>query len=122
MRFLRKALESLTSGEDEAQSVEDEWADRRVYVRFAFDGAEFPLVVGKLRATLRLRDLSCGGASAFCEHPLDKGDIVHLELDKNQVAAAEVLWVRQIKIGLKFVNALDPMLVRRVHEKRRNAA
>ena len=122
MRFLRRALASLTSEEDEPESADDEWADRRVYVRFAFDGAEFPLIVGKHRGTLRLRDLSCGGASAFCESPLDKGDIVHVELDKNQVVAAEILWVRQIKIGLRFVNALDPVLVRKVHEKRRNAA
>ena len=121
MRFLRKALESFADERDEPASADDDWADRRVYVRFSFDGAEFPLKIGKLRTTLRLRDLSCGGASAFCETPLDKGDIVQLELDKSHCAAAEILWVRQMKIGLKFVNALDPILVRKVHEKRRNA-
>ena len=121
MRFLRRVLESLADEQDEPASSDDDWADRRVYVRFAFDGAEFPLLIDKLRTTLRLRDLSCGGASAFCETPVNKGDIVHLELEKNQCAAAEILWVRQMKIGLKFVNALDPMLVRKVHEKRRNS-
>ena len=120
MRFLQRALEKLAPEEEAPASADDEWADRRVYVRFAFDGAEFPLLIGKLRTSLRLRDLSCGGASALCEAPLDKGDIVQLELDKKHVVAAEVLWVRQVKIGLRFVNALDPMLVRNVHEKRRN--
>jgi hypothetical protein len=123
MSFLRKLLEgSDPEEENEAESSEDDWADRRLFVRFAFDGAEFPLQIGKLRSTLRLRDLSCGGASAFCEAPLDTGDIVQLELDKSHVASAQVLWVRQMKIGLKFVNALDPMVVRKVHAKRRGVS
>jgi hypothetical protein len=122
MRFLRKAFEGLLAEQEEADTADDEWADRRLYVRFSFDGAEFPLRIGNLQSTLRLRDLSCGGASAICETPLDTGDIVYLELDKSHEAPAEVLWVRQVKIGLRFVNALDPILVRKVHAKRRGTS
>ena len=89
--------------------------DRRIYVRFAFRGTPFPVQVGETESILRLKDLSCGGAAGLTELPLTVGDIVYVDLDKKLRAAAEVLWVRRLAVGIKFVTPLDPMLVRRVH-------
>jgi hypothetical protein len=89
--------------------------DRRIYVRFAFRGTPFPVHVGDLESILRLKDLSCGGAAGLTELPLTTGDIVYVDLDKKLRAAAEVLWVRRLSVGIKFVTPLDPMVVRRVH-------
>ena len=90
--------------------------DRRIYVRFAFRGTPFPVHVGETESILRLKDLSCGGASGLTELPLTVGDIVYVDLDKKLRAAAEVLWVRRLSVGIKFVTPLAPMVVRRVHD------
>ena len=91
-------------------------ADRRVYARLPFRGSDFPVHLENLRAHVRLKDLSCRGASCFSEMPLDVGETVYLELDKNHCVAAEVLWIRRLLVGLKFVNALDTATVKKIHE------
>lgn len=93
----------------------DDWDNRRLYVRFPFRGCAFSARIDGLPSTVRLRDLSCGGASCLSETPLEVGDLIYLELEKKHVAAALVCWVHQVLVGLRFVNPLDPMLVRRVH-------
>lgn len=90
--------------------------DRRVYSRLSFRGSDFPVHVDNLRAHVRLKDLSCRGASCFSEMPLKVGEMVYLELDKKHCIAAEVLWIRRLLIGLKFMNALDAATVKKIHE------
>ena len=117
MDFMRAEMER-PAAEDTADDGHVEHDDRRIYVRFAFRGTAFPARVADIESTIRLKDLSCGGASALSEMPLTVGDVVYLELDPKHTAPAEVRWVRRLWVGLRFVNPLPPMLVRKVHADR----
>ena len=65
---------------------------------------------------IRMRDLSCGGASGLCEEALDVGAYVTVCLAKGREVEAQVRWVRQMKVGLKFTEPLAPGFVRRLHQ------
>ena len=114
MEFVRNEMAYPAAGE----AAEEDDDDRRIYVRFAFRGSAFPMRIGDVDSTLRLKDLSCGGASALSDMPLTVGDVVYVQLDGRHEVAAEVRWVRRLWVGLKFVKALAPSLVRKVHADR----
>jgi hypothetical protein len=105
--------QNSVGAEDRAESPGE---DRRVYARLPFRGSDFPVHLDNLRAQVRLKDLSCRGASCFSEMPLNVGEMVYLELDKNHCVAAEVVWTRRLGVGLRFVNALDTETVKKIHE------
>jgi hypothetical protein len=68
------------------------------------------------RSSIRLRDLSCGGASGLCDEPLDIGAYVMICFAKDHIVEAEVRWVRLMNVGLKFTHPLPPRLVRRLQQ------
>ena len=110
--------EEQPAGAGAAEDGDADHDDRRIYLRFPFRGTAFPAQVADVESTIRLKDLSCGGASALSEMPLTVGDIVYLELDARHIVPAEVRWVRRLFVGLRFVNPLAPALVRKVHADR----
>lgn len=84
--------------------------------RIPFVGHPFPLRAKGTSCSIRLRDLSCGGASGLCDEPLDVGDLVAVYFAKERVVEAEVRWVRLMNVGLKFMEPLAPGFVRRLQQ------
>ena len=88
----------------------------RLYPRIPFRGYPFQIRAGKMTCSIRMRDLSCGGASGLCDEPLDVGSFVIICLGKEQFVEAEVRWVERMSVGLKFTQPLAPGIVRRLHQ------
>ena len=88
----------------------------RVYPRVPFMGYPFPVQAGRIACSIRMRDLSCGGASGICDEPLDVGSFVIVCLGKEHYVEAEVRWVERMSVGLRFTQPLPPGLVRRLHQ------
>jgi hypothetical protein len=88
----------------------------RAYPRVPFRGAPFQLQAGRMSCSVRMRDLSCGGASAICEEPLEIGSFVTICLARDEWIEAEVRWIERMNVGLKFTHPLPPGLVRRLHQ------
>jgi hypothetical protein len=106
------ALPSETP-EPDGTSPEDGRADERI----PFLGHPFPIRAGEIRGSIRMRDLSCGGASGLCDEAFDVGAFVIVGLAKGHEVEAEVRWVRQMKVGLKFTDPLLPAFVRKLHQR-----
>jgi hypothetical protein len=68
------------------------------------------------RSLIRLRDLSCGGASGLCNEPLDIGAFIMICFAKDHIVEAEVRWVRLMNVGLRFTHPLAPRFVRRLQQ------
>jgi hypothetical protein len=83
--------------------------------RVPFVGYPFELRAGRTTTSIRLRDLSCGGASGLCDEPLNIGELVTIHFSKEQVVLAEIRWIRLLYVGLKFTEPLAPGFVRRLH-------
>jgi hypothetical protein len=88
----------------------------RVYPRVPFRGYPFPVRANGLACSIRMGDLSCGGASGICDEPLDVGSFVTVCLGKENYVEAEVLWAERMSVRLRFTNPLAPGLVRRLHQ------
>jgi hypothetical protein len=84
--------------------------------RVPFLGYPFELRAGRITSSIRMKDLSCGGASGLCDEPLDIGAFVTIHFSKEHVIEAEVRWIRLMYVGLKFTNPLAPAFVRRLHQ------
>ena len=90
--------------------------EHRVDERVPFLGYPVQIRTRWASCSIRLRDLSCGGASGLCDEALDVGDFVHVCLAKGHEVEAEVRWVRLMNVGLKFTQPLAPGFVRRMHQ------
>lgn len=66
-------------------------------------------------AFIHLKDLSCFSACGITDLPVAVGAMVFLTLKKGRWHAAEVRWVRNVMIGMRFYRPLDPELVEKVH-------
>ena len=92
------------------------WESLRADPRVPFLGHPLEIRAGGMVCSIRLRDLSCGGASGLCDEALDVGGYVIVCLAKGHEVEAEVRWVRRLNVGLKFTTPLAPGLVRRLHQ------
>lgn len=88
----------------------------RVYERVPFRGYPFQVRAGRMTCSIRMRDLSCGGASGLCDAPLDVGSFVTICLGKENFVEAEVRWIERMSVGLKFTHPLAPGVVRRLFQ------
>jgi len=88
----------------------------RVHPRVPFMGYPFQVRAGRMTCSIRMRDLSCGGASGICDEPLEIGSFVTVCLTRDHFAEAEVRWVERMSVGLSFTQPLAPGLVRRLHQ------
>jgi hypothetical protein len=61
-----------------------------------------------MSCSIRMRDLSCGGASGLCDEPLDVGSSVTICLTRDEWIEAEVRWTERTNVGLKFTHPLPP--------------
>ena len=88
----------------------------RAHPRVPFRGHPFQLRSGRMSCSIRMRDLSCGGASGICDEPLDIGSFITICLAREEWIEAEVRWIERMNVGLKFTQPLLPGLVRRLHQ------
>ena len=98
-------------GEGEAISPEDQRLSRR----HDMCGARGVIRSRRTMAFIHLKDLSCLGASGITALPVAVGAMVFLTVQKGRWHAAEVLWVKNVMMGLRFYRPLDPDLVEKVH-------
>jgi len=82
-----------------------------------FFGHPFEIRARGTCCSIRLRDLSCGGASGLCDEPLDVGSYIMVCFAKHHIVEAEVRWVRLMNVGLKFTHPLAPGFVRRLQQR-----
>lgn len=81
--------------------------DRRSSFRFGLGGRSIIARSGATVSRLKLKNLSCGGVYGITDLPAPVGGTVFLQLTDSEVRAAEVRWVRNTSIGLKFLRPLD---------------
>jgi hypothetical protein len=95
----------------EAESKEES----RLSARHDFCGHRVVIRSRRTLALFHLKDLSCLGASGLTDLPVPVGAMVFVTLKKGRFHAAEVRWVRNVMVGLRFYRPLDPEMVERVH-------
>ncbi|MDB5702894.1 MAG: hypothetical protein JWN66_10, partial [Sphingomonas bacterium] len=92
-------------------------ADRRDSRRYSFRSASFKVRASTRDCDIRLKDLSCTGASGLMCEPVGIGEHVVVEFDAKHQVEAEVCWVRRFLVGLRFTNQLRPGFVERIRER-----
>ena len=113
MRFRDWARALYSDDEDEAEELEER--ERRLDTRHEFVGDKIIMRDRKTSATLQLKDLSCKGACGVSDVPFALGAVVFLQLKKPHFHAAEVRWVRNATMGLRFFRPLAPEFVEKLH-------
>ena len=89
--------------------------DARAHPRLPFQGYPLDLVADGKRCSIRVRDLSCGGAAGICDDALEVGTFVQVCFAEDHIVHAWVRWVRLMNVGLMFSRPLAPGFVRRMH-------
>ena len=90
--------------------------DAREHLRLPFQGHRLDVLVKGRRCSIRIRDLSCGGASGLCDEALNVGAFVTICFGEDHMVDARVRWVRLMNVGLSFACPLAPGFVRRLHK------
>ena len=109
--------ESLSAPRAEGPEPEQPGSEEgRADPRLTFLGYPVQIRRGAMTCSIRMRDLSCGGASGLCDEPLDVGFHVTVCFAKEQTVEAEVRWVRLMNVGLRFTRPLPAGFVRRLHQ------
>ncbi len=117
LRNLADELRSVVglSSSDESPRRAQRCADQR----HDFIGCDVPIRSRRIHAVLHLKDISCNGAAGISDTPFAVGDTVFVQIVKPRYQAAEVRWVRNFMLGLKFHRPLEPELVERLHRRHR---
>jgi hypothetical protein len=89
--------------------------DQRLSVRHDMCGHRGVIRSRRTMAFIHLKDLSCLGACGITDLPVAVGAMVFLTLQKGRWHAAEVRWVRNVMVGLRFYRPLDPDGVEKFH-------
>jgi len=98
--------------------------ERRLDTRHDFSGHHVGIRDRRIQSVIHLKDLSCKGACGITDMPIAPGGMVFLEIKKKRFHAAEVRWVRNSLIGLRFYRPMQPEMVEKAHaaHKARQAA
>lgn len=91
-------------------------ADARAHPRFPFQGYRLELLAKGKPCSIRVRDMSCGGAAGLCDEALEVGAFVTVCFSEDHIVDARVRWVRMMNVGLMFTRPLAPGFVRRLHK------
>lgn len=65
------------------------------------------LTSGSVRRACSIRKLSAGGAVLHCDHDVEIGERLELELMNGQQLGGQVVWVRGSEVGLSFDSQID---------------
>ena len=110
---LRKWLEEP---DDEAAAAAEADHERRLDQRYDFTGHNIRIRERRAQSVIHLKDISCKGASGITELPVAVGSVVFLEVKPKRFFAADVRWVRNALIGLRFIRPLQPDMVEKAYE------
>ena len=102
LRFLRKVAHILTADATGAVEDDDSGDERREDPRFPFEGREVSVRARGLSSSFRIKDVSCGGVCGVTGIPVPVGGTVSIFLPDLEPRTAEVRWVRNTTLGLKF--------------------
>lgn len=112
-----KALRNwLEEAEPESDAAAEADLERRLDMRYDFSGHHIRVRDRRAHSLIHLKDMSCKGASGITELPVAVGSIVFLEVKSKRFFAADVRWVRNALIGLRFIRPLQPDMVEKAHE------
>ena len=109
-RLWEKLLPTRASAADR----EERGRRQRVHERVDCTGRDLPLRIGNSQYRMHLKDLSRSGAAGLTDAPVTMGQMVRLEIDKENQPLAEVRWVRRAWVGLAFEQLIPAELVRAV--------
>ena len=114
-KALRSWINDEGPTEAELEKARAEEQERRLDMRYDFAGKKVGIRDRRVQSVIGLKDLSCKGACGISEMPLSVGSLVFLEIKKNRFHAAEVRWVRNALIGIRFYRPLEPDMVEKFH-------
>jgi hypothetical protein len=121
-KLLMWALDAEGGAEERRQERE-----RRRDDRLDFNRAKLPISRRRTQATFQLKDMSRRGACGISDMPLAVGAVIFVRLAKGHYQAAEVRWVNNAQIGVRFFRPLqsemfDRLRKTRLQDGRRTAA
>ena len=114
-------LQKLLMWAEEVEGPSEEEArgrERRTEGRQDFTCADLAIRNRRSQSLFHLKDMSCRGASGISDMPLAVGAIIFLQLRKGRYHAAEVRWVRNALIGLRFFRPLESSMLLRLKRSR----
>ena len=114
-KLLMWALDEEGEAEERRQAQE-----RRREGRHDFARARLPIRSRRTQTTFHLKDMSRLGACGISDVPLAVGAVIFVRLAKGSYQAAEVRWVRNAQVGLRFVRPLRPDVFDRLRKSRRD--
>jgi hypothetical protein len=88
--------------------------ERRHEGRLDFARAKLPISSRRTQSVFHLKDMSREGACGISDMPLAVGAIIFVRLAKGRYRAAEVRWVRNAQVGLRFFRPLQPIAFARL--------
>ena len=92
--------------------------DRRREGRHDFTRSRLPIRSRRTQTTFHLKDMSRLGACGISDVPLAVGAVIFVRLAKGSYQAAEVRWVRNAQVGLRFIRPLRPDVFDRLRRSR----
>ena len=110
-KLLMWALDEERDGE--VRRIEQE---RRHEGRLDFARSKLPIRSRRTQTTFHLKDMSRMGACGISDVPLAIGAVIFVRLAKGRYHAAEVRWVRNAQVGLRFIRPLRPEVFDRLRK------
>ena len=80
------------------------------------------LTSGSVRRACAIRKLSAGGAILHCDHDVEIGERLELELMNGEQLAGHVVWRRGSEVGLAFDTQVDVFVTLAARVRRRHVA
>jgi len=104
--------------DEEGEEERRQERDRRGEDRLDFTRAKLPISSRRTQATFHLKDMSRQGACGISDMPLAVGAVIFVRLAKGHFQAAEVRWVRNAQVGVRFFRPLPSEMFDRVRKTR----
>jgi hypothetical protein len=105
--------------EPEAGAAAEDDAERRLDCRHDVAGAALPISDRRVQSVFHLKNMSSRGACGISDIPLPVGAIIFVQLKRRHYHAAEVRWVRNALVGLRFFKPLDESYLTGLPRRRR---
>lgn len=118
--MLQKLLMWALDDEGEAEERRQE-GERRSEGRLDFSRARLPIRNRRTQATFHLKDMSRFGACGISDMPLAVGAVIFVRLAKGRYQAAEVRWVRNAQVGVRFFRPLQSAELDRLRRNGKDA-
>lgn len=118
--MLQKLLMWALDDDGQAEDRRDD-GDRRSEGRLDFSRAKLPIRSRRTQSVFHLKDMSRLGACGISDMPLAIGAVIFVRLAKGRYQAAEVRWVRNAQVGLRFFRPIQSAELDRLRRTRQQA-